>query len=513
MQRRLHGFTLDRRRLLLASGAVGLAPVSRIAAQATPDAEVMDELVIDLSGPPDHLTPALTYSVRDWSILHSIYDSLLDFGPEGDLVPLAAEEFSTDDAMTFRVRLREGMTFHDGSPVTTSAITRSVRHIQDAESQISDLYSVITEVREIDDLNAEIVTSEPSPWLPAQIAVWGVLFPESATDESLATAPVGSGPYIFESWEAGSAITLRRNPDYFADSPKGTALAERVVFRFVPEAATRVADLATGAAHIIAEVPADQIDAVESSGHVALSAPILGTAFVRIATGVEPFDDPRVNRALNHAVDVQAIADALVGEGANRLASVFPDPRGLGFDESLEPFTYDPDRARELLAEAGFEDGFDAEFEMVAGSRSDVVESIVAYFGDVGVRVSIVSSELAAFNQGWPDDSAPPLRYATWRPFYDPQSFLGLVIHRDGFLSRYENPVAAELIDDGSVAPSAEERAAIYHELGRELQENPAAIYLWNLVSTYGVNRDVTGWRPRGDEYIIPVRPPVAEGA
>ena len=147
MQRRLHGFTLDRRRLLLASGAVGLAPVSRIAAQATPDAEVMDELVIDLSGPPDHLTPALTYSVRDWSILHSIYDSLLDFGPEGDLVPLAAEEFSTDDAMTFRVRLREGMTFHDGSPVTTSAITRSVRHIQDAESQISDLYSVITEVR------------------------------------------------------------------------------------------------------------------------------------------------------------------------------------------------------------------------------------------------------------------------------------------------------------------------------------------------------------------------------
>lgn len=513
MRRRLPTIALDRRHLLLASAAVGLQPVGGLAAQATPEADLLDELVIDLSGPPDQLTPALTYSVRDWSILHSIYDSLLDFGPEGNLVPLAAEEFSSDDAMTFRVRLREGMTFHDGTPVTTAAITRSVTHIQEAESQISDLYGVITGVREIDDLNAEIITSEPSPWLPAQIAVWGVLFPESATADSLATNPVGSGPYMFESFEAGSAITLRRNPDYFAESPKGSAMAERVVFRFVPEAATRVADLSTGAAHIIAEVPVDQIEAVEASGHVALSSPILGTAFVRIATGVEPFDDPRVNQALNHAVDVQAIADALVGEGANRLGSIFPDPRGLGFDESLEPFAYDPERARELLAEAGYPDGFDAEFEMVAGSRSDVVESIVAYLAEVGVRISIVSSELAAFNQGWPDESAPPLRYATWRPFYDPQSFLSLVIHRDGFLSRYENPVVADLIDDGSVAPSPEEREAIYHELGRELQANPAAIYLWNLVSTYGVNSEVTGWRPRGDEYIIPVRPPVAEGS
>lgn len=503
--------SLHRRRLLLASGAVGFAPwAGGIAAQGTPaespEPGLLEEVVIDLSGPPDHLTPALTYSVRDWSILHSVYDSLVDFGPDGELVPLAAEEFSSDDAMTFRVRLREGMTFHDGSPVTTAAITRSVQHIQDADSQISELYDVITEVREIDDLNAEIIASEPSAWLPSQIAVWGVLLPESATEESLATSPVGSGPYIFESYDPGSAITLRRNPDYFPGSPKGTALAERVVFRFVPEAATRVADLATGAAHIVAEIPVDQLAAIEESGHVALTAPILGTAFVRIATGVPPFDDPRVGQALNHAVDVQAIADALIGENANRLASIFPDTRGLGFDESLEPFAFDPDRARDLLAEAGYPDGFEAEIEIVAGSRSDVVESIVAYLADVGVRLSIVSSELAAFNQGWPDESAPPLRYATWRPLYDPHSYLSLVIDSDGFLSRYTNPTADELVRTGATASSPEEREAIYHDLGRELQEFPAAIYLWNLVSTYGVHSDLTGWQPRGDEYVIPVR-------
>lgn len=507
--------SLDRRQLLITSGVLGVGSVTGVSAQATPSAaadDLWDELVIDLSGPPDNLTPALSYSVRDWSILHSVYDSLVDFGPEGEIIPLAAEEFSSDDGMTFRVKLREGMTFHDGTPVTAAAISRSVRHIQEAESQISELYGVITEVREIDDLNAEIIASEPSAWLPSQIAVWGMLFPESATADSLETDPVGSGPYIFESYEAGSAITLRRNPDYMRDSPKGSALAEKVIYRFVPEAATRVADLATGAAHIVAEIPSDQIAAIEESGNVAVTAPILGTAFVRIATDAAPFDNPLVGQALNHAVDAQAIADALVGEHANRVASVFPDPRGLGFDESLQPFPFDPERARELLTEAGFPDGFDAEIETVAGSRVDIVESMVAYLADVGIRLSIVSSDLAAFNQGWPDETAPQLRYATWRPMYDPHTFLQLVIDPDGFLSRYTNPMAAELVQQGAVASGDEEREETYHELGRELQEFPAAIYLWNLVSTVGISSELSGWNPRGDEYVLPVRSTNAEG-
>src|SRR5699024_5085168 len=154
---------------------------------------------------------------------------------------------------------------------------------------------------------------------------------------------------------------------------------------------------------------------------------VLGTAFIRIATDVEPFDDPRVRQALNHGVDVQAIADALGGPGASRLASFFPDSRGLGYDETLEPFGYDPDRARALLAEAGFDDGIDGEIEVVAASRTDVVEAVVAQLEEIGVRLEIVVTELAAFNQGWPDSSSPALRYASWRPMYDPHSFLSLV--------------------------------------------------------------------------------------
>lgn len=495
----------SRRTFIGGSAALGLMPLAVSARQSTPVAELMPELVIDLSGSPDNLTPALTYSTRDWSVLHAIYDSLLDFGPDGEILPQAAESFESDDAMTFRVKLREGLTFHDGSPVTSAAITRNVQHIKDADSQISELYDVITEVREIDDLTAEIVCSEPAAWLPSQMVVWGVLISESATDDSLATAPVGSGPYMFEEWVQGSHISLVRNPEYPLGTPKGDPLAERVVYRFVPEAATRVADLTTGQAHIVAEIPQDQIAGIEQGGHQALTSAILGTAFIRIASDVEPFSNPLVGQALNHAVDVQAIADALVDPEARRLASVFPDPRGLGFDQSLEPFAYDPDKARELLAEAGVTDAIDAQIQIVAGSRTDVVEAVVAQLAEVGVNLEIVATELAEFNQDWPNPEAPALRYATWRPMYDPFTYLRLVINSEGFLSRYNNPAADELINAGAIEPDVEARGSIYHELGRELQTHPAAIYLWNLVSTVGVATDVSGWQPRGDEYILPL--------
>src|SRR5699024_7379847 len=115
-------------------------------------------------------------------------------------------------------------------------------------------------------------------------------------------------------------------------------IAERVVYRFVPESATRIADLSTGQAHIIAEIPQDQVSGIEVSGHAAITTSILGTAFIRIASDVEAFGDPLVAQALNYAVDVQAVADALVSPESKRIASVFPDPRGIGFDDSLEPF-------------------------------------------------------------------------------------------------------------------------------------------------------------------------------
>ncbi|MBA3276489.1 MAG: ABC transporter substrate-binding protein, partial [Chloroflexia bacterium] len=392
----------------LAAGWNSLAKPTGSAQNTTP---LPEELVIDLAGGPDNLDPALARSVRDWSIVHSIYDSILDLGADGSLVPLAAERFEMLDDLTFEVVLRENLAFHDGNPVLADGIERSIAHVQQSEGPAAQNFRVIERVEVDDDLTARIVTSQPAPWLPSQLAVWMVLFPEGTTPDSFETAPVGSGPFRFVSREAGDHILLERNPDYFSPSAKGQPLAERVRFRFVPESTTRITDLAAGAAHLIDSVPQDQARAVVDGGGKIVEAPVLGTSFLRVVNDVAPFDNPLVRQALNHAIDAETIGAALVSSEVRRLASLPPDERAIGFDADLAPFAFDPDRARELLAEAGLADGFETRLQYTGGGVDAVMQAIAANLADVGITVSIETTELATFNGSWQDPDSAPLRY------------------------------------------------------------------------------------------------------
>jgi peptide/nickel transport system substrate-binding protein len=244
-----------------------------------------------------------------------------------------------------------------------------------SESQVSDTIAVVDRVDEIDELRANIVCSEPAAWLPSQLAVWQVLLPEGATPESLQNEPIGSGPYRWGAFEPGDRVTLRRNEAYDWGSPKGQALADELVYRFVSDSSTQIADLATGQADLIVRFPREQEPGVVDAGGEVIVADTLATAFVRIATDVKPFDDPKVRQALNLAVDVQTIAQALEAETSHRLASFYPDARAMGFDAGLAPFAYDPDAARALLTEAGYGDGFSTQIEVSQSPRAIYAEA------------------------------------------------------------------------------------------------------------------------------------------
>lgn len=490
----------------LTAGALA-APATAASARLAQGARLRDELVIDLSGTPESIDPALAYAPRDWSIVHSIYDAVVGFDAAGALVPLAAESFTALDDRTFEAVLRPGLSFHDGSPVDAAAISRSVAYLQGSDSFAVDLFQGITGVEEVDARTARIVCDAPSPWLPAQMAVWLLLVPEGLTAEQAATAPIGSGPYRFVSLAAGDEIVLERNAAYTWPSPKGRPMAERVRFRFVPDASTRIADLSSGSAQIVTDLPADQLATVESSGLTAIDSPIVGSAWVRIATDVAPFDDVRVRRAINHAIDAQSIATSLVSEGARRLANLFPEERAMGFDPELQPYRYDPDLARSLLAEAGVGEGFATDLEITATSRTDVAQAIAGQLGEIGVEVRIQSSDDATFNAGWADPERPPLRMSTWIPLYDPQTLLSLVYAGDGFLSRYANADVDALIAAGAIEPDPRARAAIYRDLGQVMHDDAPAVFLWSLTAGYGVANDAVNWSPRGDEYVIPTVP------
>lgn len=507
---------IGRRRFIAGTGvlAVSLSTTSFVAAQGTPDAspstspgaaDLLPELVVDLSGDPVSIDPALAYSPRDWSIVHAIYDGLIAIGEDGTIQPLAAETFEAVDELTFEARLQHGLTFHDGSPVTADAAIRGIKHLQGGDSQVIDLFSTITNVERVDDFTVRIVCDVPSPWLPAQLAVWHMLLPEGYSAELLSSNPVGSGPYRFARWERGSQLELERFEDYQPSEVKGAPIADRVVYRFVPEASTRVADLVSGATDVSVEVPLDQHEAVESGGATVVSAPIVGSAWVRIATDTAPFDDLRVRQALNMALNVDAIAKALVSGEAHRLASLHPDQRSMGFNPDLAPYPYDPDGARALLEESGFGEGIDTVFEVTSAVPQAIAEAIVAQWAEVGIRAELQVSELATFNAAWTDAAAPPLRMATWRPLYDPYTLLSLVFASKGYLSRYDNPKADELIASAARETDPEKRATLYRELATVMHEAAPAVFLWNLVESYGVSEDAFAWVPRGDQYVLPM--------
>ncbi|MDQ3044400.1 MAG: ABC transporter substrate-binding protein, partial [Chloroflexota bacterium] len=374
-------------------------------------------------------------------------------------------------------------------------------------SQVAGNFQVIDEARIIDPYTVHFILSAPAPWLPAQMAAWLVMLPpDYAADPAndFASRPVGTGPFRFLAWDRGERVSLEANLDYFAASPKGQPLASGVEFRFVPEAGTRVADLLSGGTDLVVTVPVDQVAAVENGDAEVVSQALSGTAFVRIATDFAPFADARVRQALNYAVDVEAIIAALQAGNGSRLANLYPDERGLGFDPELAPYSYDPDRARSLLAEAGFSDGFDTSLEYATAERQEVVEAIAGQLEDIGVRVELQRVETATFNQTWSAPTSAPLRFVTWRPLFDPYTLLGLVVATEGFLSRHENPEVQELIDAAAVETDDEARDSLYRELGVVLHEQPAAIYLYNLTELYGVTAAVANWEPRADGYVIP---------
>lgn len=504
----IHEPRFSRRTLSTGVGGLGaLAAMPNLPwlsnAEAATQDESVESIVIDLEGELESIHPSLAYSARDWSVVHSIYDSILFIDAGGEIVPLAAETFETSDAATFNVTMKPDMQFHDGTLVTADVLRGSWEFLMNSGSQVAGIFQVVKEIEVIGELDAKILCDSPSPWLPAQIATWLMLVPPGYTAEQALSSPVGTGPYSLASYAAGENVELTRNPNYHLGDVKGEAIAETATFRIVPDAATRVADIATGTANIVTNIPQDFITEVEMQGAMVLEEPVVGSQWVRIATDVQPFEDARVRRALNHAVDSVTIAETLMG-GVRPLGSIFPDERAPGHLDSIGPYAYDPDRARALLEEAGVDQGLEVSMEITQAARVDVAEAIASYLEAVGFVIDVVISDQATFNEGWSDPEKPALRMATWSPLYEPHTLLNLVFASDGFLSRYSSDPVDSLIAQAAVEANPEARREIFESINRAMHDDAPVIFLWSLTAIYGVDEIGKRWSPQGNQEIVP---------
>lgn len=305
------------------------------------------------------------------ALVSSLYlETLFTQDPAGETVPYLAESSEvSEDGLTRTITVREGITFHDGTPLTAEAIKANIEHLQDPETKSSTGYLAVSAVESVevtDERTAVLHLSEPDNALEESLSqLWTAIQSPAALErdmETNCTSPVGTGPFKVDSWERQQAINFVAYEDYVeADYPEADGpYLDGITWRFIPEAATRYAALQSGEVHVIDNAQPDTIKAATDTdqfGH--LDAPRPGASNrIEFNSSKGPFDDPLVREAFIRAVDVDSGIDSLFFGTAPRSFSLLSSVENLGVARE-DLFSYDPKKANELLDEAGWEMGDD----------------------------------------------------------------------------------------------------------------------------------------------------------
>ncbi|MFS8524383.1 MAG: ABC transporter substrate-binding protein [Limnochordales bacterium] len=491
----------------LVAAALLFAPWTGAAPGAAGGGAPSGTLMVGLAADPESMDPYFVYHPSGFAVMEALFDSLVMAGWDGTLVPHLAESWAVLDATTIEFKLREGVTFHNGEPFDAAAVQFSIERVLDErlQSGLKARFESIAAVEIVDPLRVRIHLSRVDAsiiWRLTELAMVPPNYIRQAGDAGFARRPVGTGPFRFVEWVRDDYVLLEANPDYFAAGVKGGPGVERVVFRTLPEDSTRVAELRAGGVDLIERVPVDAAPALEGSGVRVVPADS-GRFFIGwfVTDRGGPLADVRVRQALNYAMDVGTITEFLFRGYALPIAGPFT-ARTLGYDPGVAPYPYDPARARALLAEAGYPEGFELVLDTTA-NRATEAQVIAGYLADIGVRVRIRALESSLFNTNWTTGDTGDIIAASWGAAGDPQAYLDMLVRSDGFLSRYANARADELIARSAVTLDPDDRAAVLQELQQVLRDDPAGLYLWSAADLYGVGPRVNNWRPHPTERLI----------
>src|SRR5690606_1766057 len=330
----------------------------------------------------------------------------------------------------------------------------------------------------------------------------------ASVGDGLVEHPIGAGPFKFVEWVRGSHIVLERFDDYYGGAPdlgrSGPAPAKRVIFRVIPENATRLAALMAGEIDIMAAVPVHAIPDIQRHPNLELR-PVMGTRsyFTELNVRRPPFDDKRVRQAMNYAIDVNLVIDRLL-DGLGQPLSTVLSPLSFGHNDDLVPYPYDPDKARQLLAVAGYPNGFTFELS-VEDRRRDVAEAYAFMLSQIGVTArvrvwgdynSMVDAmrrgELDAMMTDWGDSTMDPTG------IFVPKLRTG----DRGNYGGYSNPEVDRLIELAESTSDPRERATAYRAAQAIVYEDAPMIFEYITQELYAQNRALSGWDPIPDSRI-----------
>lgn len=323
---------------------------------------------------------------------HNVYEGLVRIDRNGDIVPALASSWETsDDGLTWTFTLQEGVTFHDGEALTPEDVVEALERAADPDSghTNSKYYEAIESVSA--EGNAVTITlGQPASSLLYNLARPDSIIYQAGTEASQASAPVGTGPFRFAEWLEGSEVRLEKYPDYYGEP----AYLDSVTFRIIEDTNAQLAALQAGDIDMVgvALSPENALQ-LEGSADIKVTE---GSATTEITMALnntrEPLSDPLVRQAITHAIDKTTIVEgAMFGYGT--VIGTHASPIEPYFEE-LNPYPYDPDRAREILAEAGYPDGLTLDFELPPYPFEKRTGEVIAQqLSEVGITVNLTNVE------------------------------------------------------------------------------------------------------------------------
>jgi peptide/nickel transport system substrate-binding protein len=461
--------------------------------------------------PPSKGNPYSTTGTTPSFFWTSIYDALTIIDNDGKVQPWLALSWQATSETTWQFKLRPDVVFSNGEPFNAQTVKTVIDFLKTdrgaGTSWARDVRRLYGEVRVIDELTVELETVKPTAVLPAYAAWFYMVPPKYLTEvglDGLAKSPVGSGPFVVDDWRPGR-VRLKRNTTSWLQ-PKVDTL--EVVF--VPDAAARMQALQTGRVDVAMTLGPDDIPRLTAAGHrVEMRTPTRTIGLTLLTTDEQsPFKDLRVRRAVNYAVDKRRLTSVLLG-GLVEPASQPASKLAIGYDPTLAPYPYDPERARRLLADAGYPGGFAFLAESPTGGLPNdtvILQQIAADLAEVGIKMEVrlipFAQLLKATIQGAWRGSALLMdfnnRHAdALRPFTRTNhSCIGIS-------PWYCNMGIQQVIDQASRSTDLDERTRLTRQIVRHYRDEASALWLFPVVGLDGVAKRVTRWEPWNDHLMF----------
>lgn len=465
-----------------------------------------ETLVIGMGFSPRKLWANSSTTQQEINISEQISEKLIEFSPDAQsFEPRLAESWEQLDETTLEMKLREGVTFTNGEPFTAESAVFSI-NVMRTSSSYQLFTSSVASAEVVGPMTIHVKTTEPTGLHMPALAVGSFQYPPAyfteLGEEEFGKLPIGTGPYILDEWIIGEEVRLKANPDYWGGVPD----IENVIFRSIPEETSRIAALQTEEVGLLLDLPLDAADRIEDDSDLqVLGRP--GNRLYRLTFGTlidTPIADAAVRKALQYAIDVDSIiAGPLEGRGealqGQALSSSY-----FGFDPDRTRTPYDPELAKQLLADAGYPDGFKVTLKYPSGRYTkdqEVGQIVAANLQAVGLEVEQVVLEPGTFLDQLNQKELNDIFFSGTLPPPDAH-FVYFQLEcawRYAYICR---PELDALIRSGTQTADTAERLRIYGELRAFLDEDPATIPMYVTDDLYGAVDELGGFIPRASQFL-----------